>query len=157
MDEFSKKLNDLLVETFWSIIKIEENTLKYSKNVNLSINEVHLIEAVGIQGADGLKGRSIRALAKELNITSPSVTVAINKLSKKGYVAKTKEEGDGRMVNVVLTEKGKKVYDAHRFFHRNMVRALAKDLTEEEKKVLVHGIERLNHYFRHQALAMEGK
>ena len=46
----------------------------------MSISELHLVEAVGKCGGEG---RTISGIAKELDITLPSVTVAINKLMKK--------------------------------------------------------------------------
>ncbi|URN86111.1 MarR family transcriptional regulator [Acetobacterium wieringae] len=85
MDSFSSQLNAVLVDTFNNILKFEEDLLKQSTNIDLSINEMHLIEHVGKNTNDG---RTISDLAQSLNITLPSVTVAINKLAKKGYVKK---------------------------------------------------------------------
>ena len=81
MDDFASKMNELLVDTFHSILKVEENMLSQFQS-NLSISEMHLIEAIG---KNKETGRTISDIANELSITSASVT-AINKLVKKGHV-----------------------------------------------------------------------
>jgi len=53
LDSFSSQLNAVLVDTFNNILKFEENLLKQSTNIDLSINEMHLIEHVGKNKNDG--------------------------------------------------------------------------------------------------------
>ena len=144
MDLFSRTLNGLLSDTFRSILKIEEQAVKESEQSNLSINELHLLESVA-KNPD--RGMTISDIAMDQNITMPSVTVAINKLAKKGYVEKVRCEDDGRRVFVKLTTLGRKVNSGHQYFHENMVRNVAASMTEEEKAVLVQGIIKLNEFF----------
>ncbi|MCI1965910.1 MAG: MarR family transcriptional regulator [Oscillospiraceae bacterium] len=151
LDSFEKELNDILVDTFRSILKVEEDTLKSTK-IDLSISELHLLEAAG---KDREHGRTISELAQELNITLPSVTVAINKLLKKGYVKKEKSGEDARMVYVVLTRQGSKVDHAHRYFHRQMVRQVSSEFSEDEKKILAKGISKLDAFFKEKSAEME--
>ena len=148
---FEKELNDILVDTFRSILKVEEDTLR-STRVNLSISELHLLEAVGKNREEG---RTISDIAQELDVTLPSVTVAINKLLKKGYVRKVKSAGDGRMVFVTLTKLGHKMDNAHRYFHEQMVRKVGEGLSEEEKRVLTRGIVKLDEFFKKKSAEME--
>lgn len=145
MDSFSSQLNAVLVDTFNNILKFEEDLLKHSTNIDLSINEMHLIEHVGKNKNDG---KTISDLAQSLNITLPSVTVAINKLVKKGYVKKEKSNTDGRVVYVRLTDKGLRIDKIHQYFHVKMVKDISKEMTDEEKEVLIHGMEKLNGFFR---------
>lgn len=145
MDSFSSQLNAILVDTFNNILKFEEDLLKQSTNIDLSINEMHLIEHVGKNKNDG---RTISDLAQSLNITLPSVTVAINKLAKKGYVKKEKSLTDGRVVYVRLTDKGLRIDKIHQYFHVKMVKDISKEMTDEEKEVLIHGMEKLNGFFK---------
>ncbi len=145
MDAFSEKLNNLLVETFRDILKIEEHMLASIGKMNLSINEVHMIEAVGKNKA---APKTISELAEDMSITLPSVTNAIKKLESNGFVRKTKSGEDGRSVLVELTPLGKKIDSAHSYFHRQMVTELAKELSEQEKNVLTHAIEKLDKFFK---------
>ena len=102
MKPFEEQLNEVIVDTYRSILRVEENILKRSDQTDLSISEIHMLEAVG-KGKD--RRRTISELAEVLNITLPSVTVAINKLMKKGYVEKVRGEEDGRIVYVSLTRQ----------------------------------------------------
>ena len=143
-EQFQKALNALLTEVYHNLLRLEEQTLRQSGKLKLSINEMHLIECVGTGATDGL---TIRELAEELNITSPSVTVAVQKLESKGYVEKIACKRDGRAVRVHLTRAGKRVDAYHSYYHRMMAKALAEGMTEEEKRVLLSAVKKLNAYF----------
>jgi DNA-binding MarR family transcriptional regulator len=152
LDAFESQLNDLLVEAFRSILKVEDRSIKSSKKIDLSVNEMHLIDAIG---KDEKNPKTISEIADILSITLPSVTVAINKLLKKGHVQKIKCSDDGRIVFVILTKKGKKMYAAHRYFDENMVRSLSKDLSLEEKDAMLKGVINLNAFLKRRLKAME--
>ena len=145
MDEFAVQLNHLLVDTFRCILKVEEQTLRGVGGMDLSISELHLIESVG-KGKDA--GSTISGIAEDLDITLPSVTVAINKLAAKGFVEKVRGEADSRTVYVKLTHAGRKADAAHRYFHENMVRSVVSEMDEAEKKTLLKGTRKLNEFFR---------
>ena len=151
MDAFATQLNKTLVDTYRSITKVEEQALKNTGKMDLSISEMHLIEAVG---KDKACGRTISDIAQELGITLPSVTVAINKLVKKGYVEKVKGENDARTVYVKLTKSGSKMDAVHRYFHEQMVRKISEGFSDGEKETLLKGIQKLNDFFK-KSLAEE--
>lgn len=152
MDAFAAALNDLLVNTFHSILKLEEESLNRISAFRLSINEMHLLEAIARGGGEG---RSITDIARELSVTLPSVTAAVSKLEKKGYVIKNRSEGDKRMVIVQLTLEGRRAEAAHRFFHRHMVSAASTGLLDSEKAALLKGLNNLNGFFRQQEHAWD--
>ena len=152
MDAFAVALNDLLVNTFHGILKLEEESLNRISAYRLSINEMHLLEAIA-RGSEA--GRSITDIARELSITLPSVTAAVNKLAKKGYLNKNKNDGDKRMVNVCLTNEGRRAEAAHRFFHRHMVVSVSKGLKDAEKAALLKGLENLDSFFKTQEHAWD--
>lgn len=144
METFEKKLNELLMETFQDIIRVEELILQRS-DPNLSINEVHLIESVR-NGRD--RSSTVTEIASELRLSLPSVTVAVNKLVSKGYLLKEKDAEDGRSVRVRLTREGEKIYRLHWYFHLKLVRQAAEDLSEEEKDALLIGVKNLDEFFK---------
>lgn len=152
MDAFSAALNDLLVNTFHSILQLEEEALLRLSAGQLSINEMHLLEAIA-QGGD--EGRSITDIAQALGITLPSVTAAVNKLAYKGFASKHKGQEDRRQVMVHLSRQGQRAAVAHRFFHRQMVNSVTQGLDENEKATLLTGLKRLNAYFRQQEKTLD--
>lgn len=154
MDDFAKALNDILVEAYYNILHIEEQAIKNNSRLQISINEMHLIESIGKEGSIG---RTISEIAEDLKITAPSVTIAVNKLVKKGYVEKMKCEIDGRVVRVRLTKYGSKIDAYHQFYHRNLVREISKDFNEQERETLLNAINKLNNFFEKSLQKSEDK
>jgi MarR family transcriptional regulator len=144
MNEFDNELNKMLVDTFRSILKIEEVSLRDKGLQDLSISEMHLLEAVGKNKEEG---RTVSDIADELKITPPSVTNAINKLEKKGYVQKNRSKKDGRVVYITLTRLGKKMDSVHKYFHEQMIRSINKELNPKEKEIFLKGLKGINDYF----------
>lgn len=146
MNSFELHLNDLLVRAYRSLEIIEEASLKKTRNLDLTIGEIHLLETVGPPAKDKT-GKTVSEISDSLGITVPSGTLAINKLVKKGYLEKQKSDTDGRVVYVRLTRAGQKAEHAHRFFHRSMVRTISEDMSESEKEVLLKAMSKMNGFF----------
>jgi len=144
MREDINKLNELLELAYRDIQKVE-HSMQRSVHSPLTISELHFIEAVGLRKNHPC---TVSALAAELGITMASVTVAVNKLVTRGMLTKEKSPDDGRSVQIRLTREGQRMYRMHRYFHRQMVRELTQELTPEELKALLHGIEKLDAFFR---------
>ncbi len=144
MDVFCQSLNELLVTAFRAVLKLEEQTLRKMDARGLSIGEFHLMESVG--AGEGGK-RTVTEIAKDLSLTPPSVTVAVNKLEKKGFLLKSRGAEDGRTVTVSLTDQGARINRLHQHFHESMVLEIAHGMSEEEREALLHGISKLNEYF----------
>lgn len=146
MASFEAQLNSLLVRAYRSIEFIEDQQLANAARLNLTIGEIHLLEAVG-SSSDYPNGKTISEISEYLRISLPSVTLAINKLLKKGFVEKRRSEQDGRKVHVLLTHRGERVNRVHAHFHHRMARAIAEELTAEEKSAMLRGMEKLNEFF----------
>ncbi len=138
-------LNALLVDIYRDFELLEERMLHASR-VNLSISEIHMLEAV--RQAGGGEGATISALSEMLSIRLPSVTLSVNKLERKGFVTKHKDPADGRVVKVMLSREGGKAERAHRYFHRKMVREIVEMMDEEEKRTLMRSIGKLDAFLK---------
>lgn len=152
-DDYSRELSDLLVDSFDLVNKIEKNRLKGVKNIELTISELHVIESIGKE----IDGISVREIASVLDITMPSVTVATRKLEEKGMVTKTKDPNDKRVVRVMLTPIGRKVYMAHEYFHQRMIRSILVHLKEEDKPTFMNAIRNLHRFFEDNSKSLEKK
>lgn len=60
-------------------------------------------------------------------------------MEKKGYIIRKRSEADKRVVPVVLEDKGRKAFFTHRDFHKKMIKAIVKDLDEDEMKIMIKG------------------
>ena len=142
MTNTQELLNKLLVQLFNDILHIEENSLKNIDLIDLSMTEIHTIEAIGIKDA-----KSMGEIAHDLRITVGTLSAAITKLIKKGYVERKRTEEDRRVVLVSLTSKGENVYREHQVFHEEMICAMLSNFSDEEEQVLSKSLEKLNTFF----------
>ena len=101
--------------------------------------------------SDREKGKTVSEIAEFLKVAKPTVTVAVSKLEKKGYLQRSGSEEDGRVVRVTLTREGRKVYLYHEQYHMTMVRELEQAFDEEEKEILMRAIDKLNRFFEDSA------
>ncbi|MEZ0536707.1 MarR family winged helix-turn-helix transcriptional regulator [Caldicellulosiruptoraceae bacterium PP1] len=152
MDRSYNILNHLLVDIFNDILQIEQNALKNNEIGELSITQIHTIEAIG-RG----KEKTMSEIAKSLEVTVGTLTIMIDSLIKKGYVERKRKEDDRRVVLVKLTKKGEAVYLLHEMFHREMIRTIIDGLNDEEEKVLINALEKLKEFFRSKYNLTKGK
>ncbi len=134
--------HDILVNLFQEIMDIEEKALITAEFKNISVNDMHIIEAIGTG-----EPKNMSTVAKLMSVTVGTLTIAINNLVKKGYVSRVRSEEDRRVVLISLTEKGKRAYQHHREFHDGMVKALVEGLDEGQQKILVKSLLNLRTFF----------
>lgn len=134
--------HDILVNLFQEIMDIEEKALITAEFKNISVNDMHIIEALGTG-----EPKNMSTVAKLMSVTVGTLTIAINNLVKKGYVSRVRSEEDRRVVLIFLTEKGKRAYQHHREFHDGMVKALVEGLDEGQQKILVKSLLNLRTFF----------
>jgi DNA-binding MarR family transcriptional regulator len=145
MDEFEKRLNDVLVDTFNLILRFEEVSLNKIVDVPVTISEVHIIEVIGSQENEETTVSDISSL---LGISMPTTTVAVKKLERKGFIIKVPCARDGRRIIISLTDMGKRVYKAHSLFHRRMVKNISNQFRETEKEILYRAVSKLSEFFK---------
>ena len=124
-------LNKLLVQLFNDILHIEEKAIKS-----------HTIDAIGTEG-----NKTMGEIANNLRITVGTLTTAINRLIKKGYVERKRIEEDRRVVLVNLTESGQKVFDAHNLFHKEMIDEILENVQGDDLKVLTNALSEVSKFF----------
>ncbi len=135
-------LNELLVSLFNKVMAAEGKAIITEEYSDITNNDMHIINAIGIG-----EPRSMSTIAKQLMVTVGTLTVNMNNLEKKDYIKKSRSTQDKRVVLVTLTQKGKQAFKHHMKFHMEMIRAAIEDLTEEERRVLVICLEKLNKFF----------
>ena len=141
MDPFLHELNEMLTTAYRSICKVEEVMLRKLSNGDLSLHEMHMLECIGKHNGQNV---TITDLAQDLDITPPSVTAMVKRLENKGFITKSRSGEDARRVCILLTEQGRRAEVAHRLFHRKMVRAITKDLTDTEREAIASGLQKMN-------------
>lgn len=135
-------LNELLVKLFKDILEIEAKSLITEEFKDITYNDMHIIEAVGV---DEL--RNMKTVAKLMSVTTGTLTKAMDALCDKGYVVRERSTKDKRVIKLRLTDKGKSAYYHHEQFHRQMIKNIASEMTEQETEILIYALAKLVDYF----------
>lgn len=83
---------------------------------------------------EGQKGASMKAVAENLCITSPSATALIERLVKDGEIKRVSDKKDRRIVRLEITPKGKKALENGLKAAGKKMTEMMKVLSSEEKK-----------------------
>ena len=134
-------LNELLVCLFKDLTEIEGRCLITDEFSDISINDMHIIEAIGVD-----EPKRSGTVAKLMSITLGTLTKAIDGLTRKGYVNRIRSEEDKRVVKLSLTDKS--AYYHHEQFHRHMIEHIKDGLSDDEMKVLITSLAKLSDYFK---------
>lgn len=140
-----KTLNDILVKLFNDLMEIEDKCLITGEFKNISNNDMHVIEAIGIE-----ETKSMSQIAKSLNITTGTLTKSVDALVEKKYVERNRSSKDKRVIRLSLTEAGIRAFEHHARFHQNMIRDIKQELDEEETEILIASLGKLVGYFQEQ-------
>lgn len=141
--EVDDALNSILVNLFNDILNIEEKALITEEFKDISITDMHIIEAIGV-----MEQRTMSKIAKLLNVTMGTLTIGVNGLVKKNYVERNRSQKDRRIVYASLTAKGKAAYVHHMRFHKEMINSVIDGITTEETEVLTRTLSKLEVFFK---------
>lgn len=141
-----RSINELLISLFNHVMDMEAKAVITKEYRDITNNDMHIIEAIGVE-----EPRNMSEIAHRLSVTVSTLTTNMNGLERKGYIRRERSQRDKRVVYVILTEKGKKAFYHHRDFHKKMIKAIAKDLSEEEMEILCRCLKNLNKFFEPKA------
>lgn len=134
-------INTALIKIYNGILWVEEKELCKSTFSDLTIKELHAVDAISMYDH-----QTVSQVAKKLHLTPGTMTSMTDRLIRKGYVERKRDEGDRRVIRLYLTRKGRVLYRAHRAFHNMMVKGFLKDMDEEELKVVNKAITNLEDF-----------
>jgi DNA-binding MarR family transcriptional regulator len=138
-------VNEILVRLFANILDIEEKCLKIGEFSDLSISEMHVIDNIGVN-----RERTMSDTAKDLRITSGTLTTAVDNLIKKGYVVRERSIEDRRVVKIKLTENGIAAYRSHEDFHKDLVISALQQLNSNEEELLIKVLTNIDVFFKNK-------
>ena len=131
MTENINKVNEILEEFYKLFYKTEDMALKRGIKC-LTHTELHLIEAIGEESL------TMNELADRVGITMGTATVAVSKLTEKGFIARVRSNSDRRKVYVSLTDKGSKALTYHNNYHKMIMSSITENIADKD---LSHFIE----------------
>lgn len=124
-------IEEIIEKLSQSMERYETETFENSPLSNLTPTQVHYLDAIF-----HLEDPKVSELASFLNVSKPTVTFALNKMEKEGFVTKTQSDDDRRFFSIHLTSKGKELAKLHDEIHKSYSDFFKQVLDEKELKTL---------------------
>jgi len=90
---------------------------------------------------------TMKELADKIGRDKSTITALVDKLIKHGYVEKTRDISDNRVVFVTLTEKGKELKPMFETISQDLLSRVYKDISENEKEELIKTLKKIKKNF----------
>lgn len=112
------------------------------------LEELTMIEinTIVVIGKDGNR-KKMSDIANKLGVSTGTPTVTIDRLIKKGYVLRAKDEEDRRQVIVMLSDKGLDAYQEIVSLKNNIMERLFSVMDQEQLNSLISILAVLNNNF----------
>jgi DNA-binding MarR family transcriptional regulator len=140
-----EQMSEALVRIFENVVLTEEKSLQAGYFKDLSIAEMHTLTAIGPYDA-----RTMTNTAEDLGITTGTLTVAIDRLVKKGYVHRERDKRDKRIVRISLTHTGKLACRMNSKFHRVLAKHILAGYNADDRKHLLDLVNEVDQYVEQQ-------
>ena len=138
---YNRQVLERLLAIYERILLMEEEALLTGYFPDLSMTEMHTLAAIGPYGQ-----RTMGETAALLNITTGTLTVAIDRLVRKKYVSRQRATSDRRIVLLALTRRGKLACRLLWRFHTLLIEDLVRDYDEAERELLLNMLGRIERY-----------
>ena len=112
-------------------------------------DDISFLELKGLAAfIDENREYSVSEISNLIHLPLPNITSIINRLEKKKIVKKQRDNKDGRIVRVALTNKGRKL--RYEFMQRRVqeVKGLLDRLTVQEQNELLNALETATRIFQ---------
>lgn len=126
-------VDELFRKLFDKYYKLESKKF-FSKTLeDLTVIEINTILVIG----HGAENKKMSDIANTLGVTFGTPTVTIDRLIKKEYVIRTRDESDRRQVFISLSPKGKEVFESIIKVRNSLAEKLFGILNSEERNSLI--------------------
>ena len=127
---------------FGLVHRLEDEAMKASEFSNLARAEINAIMAIGTG-----RPKTMTHVANILEINVSTLTTTINKLVKKGYVERLREDKDRRIVKIGLSEKGIAAANERDAFLEKLLKGASEQVESEKLQHFASAIDNINQYF----------
>lgn len=89
---------------------------------------------------DEVEPTRVLDLARHMGVTASTMSIAVERLARHGYVIRSRDPQDGRRVNLTLSAAGVRVRDAQSVLDPHRVRAMLGRLEPGERRQALRGL-----------------
>ena len=89
---------------------------------------------------DDTEPTTLGGLARHMGVTPSTMSLAVDRLERDGYVARRPDPADGRRVGLTLTPAGTRIRDANSVLDAERVRAMLKRLSPGDRPRALEGL-----------------
>lgn len=132
------KIVSVLSKLSNSLAEMEELARADSNLKELTVTQMHYLEVIS-----QLTNPNVTELATEMQLSKPTVTVALDKLLLKGFVTKVVSDEDRRSSHLHLTKKGMQINQMHENAHTRFAELMEESLEPAELEQLTLLLEKL--------------
>lgn len=120
------------------LYKTELEEINKSNLSQLTYSELHTLKIIG-----SIKDAKVFEIADKTGVTRPSMSATIDKLEKKEYVYRDKDQSDRRAVIIRLTDKGEEANNEHEKLHHRVAEVLLGKMNHTQQELMVKAFEEL--------------
>jgi DNA-binding MarR family transcriptional regulator len=97
-------------------------------------------QASTLDHLDQIDPTTVNALARHMGVTAATMSLALDRLERKGYVVRLRDVADRRRVHVRLTAAGVRIREATSVLDPSRVEALLARMSGEDRDAAVRGL-----------------
>lgn len=135
-------VDELFRKLFDKYYKLESKKFFSEALDDLTVIEINTILVIG-HGQD----KKMSEIANTLGVTFGTPTVTIDRLIKKGYVVRRRDEEDRRQVFISLSQTGINVFESILAIRNVIAEKIFGVLDSDERKALINILSTLNSHF----------
>ena len=136
INEFAKEMSVLMPRLVRSFLAKQTTMIKKSGDITIpQIAILHLLK--------DLTKCKMTEIAKFLHVTTSAATGVVDRMVKSGLLKRVRVAGDRRIINIKLTQKGKKTINAIFKDRQKMMIEIFKHFTPKEREAYLNTIKKM--------------
>ena len=140
-----QKVVDLVPRILYACRRLDARALSTGRSLSPQ-------QALILDQLDAEVPTSLQALAAQMSVTAPTMSVAIGRLVREGYVRRNRDSIDGRRLDLTLSPAGIRVRKATSSLDPRRVAALLRRLSASDRTAVLRGLSALG-----EAARLEGR
>ncbi len=131
-DTIEPALVELVALLTRRVAELQNEAVQSTGFSDLSLRQIMYLDVI-----QQLENPTPTELARQLKISKPSASAAIDRLESAGYLRKVDSDDDRRSYHLHLTHKGQQFKQAHDETHQHLAQLITRNLDEQELQQLV--------------------